>query len=304
MIIDLFCGKKDEKIKEVESEYIYRQGFIIVGDDEKFKPYQTIKPKDIYPNETYDFIIVYKVLEYAKEQIRSLLVRPEDFIFSEGLTIYSVFMKCKKAYYEDRRYFDFVPAYEARIIDTVSDEIIFETTKDKYDMIETVDEFKEAKKIGSYDEFCRKKYMKLAIDLGYSEEFAKLTYKPSIKQMERLKDATKEGMPKNEIIMLLTGNEMPKVNITAEVKDDTHKSDEKPDMVNRPPHYTNRMHECIEEMRCVFGVDAVIAFCKCNAWKYRYRANSKGKHEEDMAKSDWYINKAMELQKEIMGGFM
>lgn len=67
--------------------------------------------------------------------------------------------------------------------------------------------------------------------------------------------------------------------------------------VDHPTHYTNREHECIDEMIAIFGKRDVIAFCKCNAWKYRYRADSKGKHDEDMQKADWYISKAMELQK-------
>lgn len=66
--------------------------------------------------------------------------------------------------------------------------------------------------------------------------------------------------------------------------------------VNHPAHYTSREHECIDEMIAIFGKEDVIAFCKCNAWKYRYRAGSKGDYEEDMQKADWYISKAMELQ--------
>lgn len=72
------------------------------------------------------------------------------------------------------------------------------------------------------------------------------------------------------------------------------------DPVNHPTHYTNRHHECIDEMIAVFGKRAVIHFCICNAWKYRYRADSKGKHDEDMKKADWYINKAMELKKDLV----
>lgn len=67
--------------------------------------------------------------------------------------------------------------------------------------------------------------------------------------------------------------------------------------INHPPHYTCREHECIEEMVYVFGAQAVIDFCKCNAWKYRYRAGNKDNYEEDMEKSDWYISKIMELQE-------
>lgn len=70
----------------------------------------------------------------------------------------------------------------------------------------------------------------------------------------------------------------------------------KKETVNHPSHYTSRAHECIDEMIAVFGTHAVIDFCKCNAWKYRYRANAKGNYEEDMEKADWYIRKMMELQ--------
>lgn len=69
--------------------------------------------------------------------------------------------------------------------------------------------------------------------------------------------------------------------------------------INHPYHYTNREHECIDEMMAIFGKKAVISFCKCNAWKYRYRAQSKGNYDEDMKKADWYISKLMEVE----GGF-
>lgn len=71
----------------------------------------------------------------------------------------------------------------------------------------------------------------------------------------------------------------------------------KVDNVNSPAHYLNRKFETIDEMVIVFGPEEVISYCKCNAWKYRARANHKGKCEEDLAKSDWYLNKAKELQE-------
>lgn len=67
------------------------------------------------------------------------------------------------------------------------------------------------------------------------------------------------------------------------------------DMVNQPPHYKQHAMECFDEMVKVFGVDAAIAYCKCAAWKYRYRAPYKGKFEEDNAKADWYLKKLSEL---------
>lgn len=63
-----------------------------------------------------------------------------------------------------------------------------------------------------------------------------------------------------------------------------------------PSHYKCHGMECIDEMEVVFGIERVISFCVCNAWKYRYRCDNKGKHDEDLAKSDWYLAKAKELE--------
>ena len=67
------------------------------------------------------------------------------------------------------------------------------------------------------------------------------------------------------------------------------------DMVNQPRHYKQHAMECIDEMVEVFGVEAVEAYCRCAAWKYRYRAPYKGKFNEDNEKADWYIKKLKEL---------
>ena len=68
------------------------------------------------------------------------------------------------------------------------------------------------------------------------------------------------------------------------------------DMVNDPPHYKQHEMECIDEMVVVFGVQAVIDYCKCAAWKYRYRAPYKHKFKIDNEKADWYLKKAKELE--------
>lgn len=65
--------------------------------------------------------------------------------------------------------------------------------------------------------------------------------------------------------------------------------------VNHPAHYQGK-HECIDEMIELFGVDAVIGFCKCNVYKYRYRADRKN-GAEDIAKADWYMDTLMELRE-------
>jgi hypothetical protein len=67
------------------------------------------------------------------------------------------------------------------------------------------------------------------------------------------------------------------------------------DVVNHPNHYKANAMECIDEMVLVFGKEAVISFCKCNAWKYRYRSEHKN-GDEDLKKADWYIAKIKELE--------
>ena len=68
----------------------------------------------------------------------------------------------------------------------------------------------------------------------------------------------------------------------------------KEDPVN-PDHYKNQTSlECIEAMEIAFGRDAVIDFCRCNAWKYIWRwKNKNGK--VDLDKADWYLTKAYDM---------
>lgn len=72
------------------------------------------------------------------------------------------------------------------------------------------------------------------------------------------------------------------------------------DNVDHPSHYNQGGMECIDEMIEIFGAEAVKNFCLCNVWKYRKRALYKNK-EEDMAKSDWYMQKYIELNKQRSG---
>ncbi|PWM79014.1 MAG: hypothetical protein DBY32_04000 [Phascolarctobacterium sp.] len=61
-------------------------------------------------------------------------------------------------------------------------------------------------------------------------------------------------------------------------------------MVNSPTHYThNGPNECIDIMRWLFGDAAVKAFCRCNIFKYRFRAALKN-GKEDIEKAVWYEN--------------
>ena len=64
------------------------------------------------------------------------------------------------------------------------------------------------------------------------------------------------------------------------------------DIVNSPSHYLQNKFESIDEMVILFGVQTVISFCKCNAWKYRSRAFHKGDPQADNKKADFKSQRA------------
>ena len=66
------------------------------------------------------------------------------------------------------------------------------------------------------------------------------------------------------------------------------------DSVNHPAHYQGK-NECIDVMLAMFGIQAVKDFCRCNAYKYRFRADKKN-GSEDIRKAEWYETKLMELE--------
>lgn len=68
------------------------------------------------------------------------------------------------------------------------------------------------------------------------------------------------------------------------------------DNVNHPSHYETGKFECIEVMLETQGVEAVAAFCVCNAFKYLYRHKNKNELE-DIKKAVWYLKKFIELEE-------
>ena len=73
------------------------------------------------------------------------------------------------------------------------------------------------------------------------------------------------------------------------------------DNVNHPSHYTQGGIEAIDAMAAAFGVDAVKAFCRCNAFKYIWRAEHKN-GAEDIQKAVWYLKKYLTLKSESKAG--
>ena len=71
---------------------------------------------------------------------------------------------------------------------------------------------------------------------------------------------------------------------------------DKVENVNHPGHYQGK-HECIDVMRAMFGDEAVKGFCKCNAFKYRFRADKKN-GAEDIKKAEWYEDYLFRMENE------
>ena len=69
--------------------------------------------------------------------------------------------------------------------------------------------------------------------------------------------------------------------------------------VDHPSHYQGK-RECIEEMRLMFGDEAVKWFCRLSIFKYRWRAGKKdGESEEkDCGKAEWYMDYLEHMMEE------
>lgn len=68
--------------------------------------------------------------------------------------------------------------------------------------------------------------------------------------------------------------------------------------VNGPDHYNGT--QCIEQMRHLYGDDAVRWFCICNAYKYRFRKGHKPgvDAEQDEQKARWYEDYASNMMSD------
>ena len=67
------------------------------------------------------------------------------------------------------------------------------------------------------------------------------------------------------------------------------------DMVNHPAHYETNGIECIDAMIASQGAEAVRNYCVCNAFKYIWRHQHKGRSDEDIQKAIWYLNRYLNL---------
>lgn len=69
------------------------------------------------------------------------------------------------------------------------------------------------------------------------------------------------------------------------------------EMVNHPKHYNSYDVEVVDMMRRIWGSEKTAIWCELNAFKYRMRMGLKpgSSLDEDLAKEQWYLNKANEI---------
>ena len=72
------------------------------------------------------------------------------------------------------------------------------------------------------------------------------------------------------------------------------------DNVNHPAHYETGGIECIDAMVASQGNECVRDYCLCNAFKYIWRCQHKGKQSEDVEKAIWYLKKWLELDSKVV----
>ena len=70
----------------------------------------------------------------------------------------------------------------------------------------------------------------------------------------------------------------------------------RPDMVNRPPHYTAGKVECIDALEAMSSPESFVDFCVLTATKYLWRWRHKA-GVEDMKKARWYLDRALKAQE-------
>lgn len=99
----------------------------------------------------------------------------------------------------------------------------------------------------------------------------------------------------------------PAGNVICRCDEDEDAESEQPDVqpeapqyeyVNGPDHYNGT--QCIEQMRHLYGDDAVRWFCICNAYKYRFRNGHKPgvSAEQDEQKARWYEDYASNMMSD------
>lgn len=65
-----------------------------------------------------------------------------------------------------------------------------------------------------------------------------------------------------------------------------------------PDHYKSYSVETIDMMVAIYGKEKTAIHCELTAFKYRQRLGKKDSLDQDLAKEEWYLNKAKELRND------
>ena len=118
------------------------------------------------------------------------------------------------------------------------------------------------------------------------------------KEMSQKQLAKASGITEAAISKFISGEGEPRITFLKRIADalDVPADEFLYEKVDHPEHYQGK-NECIDVMIAMFGAEAVKSFCRCNAYKYRFRADKKN-GEEDIRKAEWYESKLIELEGE------
>ena len=116
------------------------------------------------------------------------------------------------------------------------------------------------------------------------------------KEMSQKQLAKASGITEAAISKYISGEREPRITFLKRIADalDVPADEFLYEKVDHPEHYQGK-NECIDVMIAMFGAEAVKSFCRCNAYKYRFRADKKN-GEEDIRKAEWYESKLIELE--------
>lgn len=118
------------------------------------------------------------------------------------------------------------------------------------------------------------------------------------KEMSQKQLAAASGITEAAISKYISGEREPRITFLKRIADalDVSADEFLYEKVDHPEHYQGK-NECIDVMIAMFGAEAVKSFCRCNAYKCRFRADRKN-GEEDIRKAEWYESKLIELEGE------
>lgn len=116
------------------------------------------------------------------------------------------------------------------------------------------------------------------------------------KEMSQKQLAAASGITEAAISKYISGEREPRITFLKRIADalDVPADEFLYEKVDHPEYYQGK-NECIDVMIAMFGVEAVKSFCRCNAYKCRFRADRKN-GEEDIRKAEWYESKLIELE--------